>query len=64
VDAGIAVAWVHDSAAFVKRTRLGPGLLTVTTFDFSREESLTNPLACYLLAAVAARAGFIGRPAT
>jgi len=54
VDAGIAVAWVHACAAFVKRTRLGPGRLTVTTFEFSDAAALANPLAPYLLAALAA----------
>ncbi len=55
VDAGIVVGWMHASAAFAKRTRLGPGLLTVTTFDFSNAKSLANPLAPFVLAAVATR---------
>jgi hypothetical protein len=52
VDAGIVVAWLHASAAFVKRTRLGPGQLTVTTFDFGG--GTANPLAPHLLAAIVA----------
>ena len=54
VDAGIAVAWVHACAAFVKRTRLGPGQLTVTTFELSDAAAIANPIAPYLLAAIAA----------
>ena len=50
VDAGIVVAWLHAHAAFVKRTRLGPGRLTVTTFDFRAGRA--NPLAPHLLSAI------------
>ena len=53
VDAGVVVAWLHKAAAFVKRTRLGPGILTVTTFDFLAPASRDNPLAPYLMAAIA-----------
>jgi hypothetical protein len=33
VDAGMAVGWLHHAAAFVKRSFLGQGWLTVSTFD-------------------------------
>ena len=53
VDAGVVVAWVHHAAAFVKRSRLGPGRLTVTTFELSTSAASENPLASHVLAAVA-----------
>ena len=53
VDAGVVVAWVHHAAAFVKRSRLGAGWLTVTTFEFSAPAAAENPLAPHVLAAVA-----------
>ena len=54
VDAGIVVAWLHHAAAFVKRTRLGAGQLTVSTFELSTSAASENPLAPHLLAAIAA----------
>ena len=53
VDAGVVVAWLHHAAAFSKRTRLGKGLLTATTFALSSPEAALNPLAPHLLAALA-----------
>ena len=53
VDAGIVVGWLHQAAAFVKRTRLGPGRLTVATFDFATSAAAENPLAPHLMAAIA-----------
>jgi hypothetical protein len=53
VDAGVVVAWLHHAAAFSKRTRLGQGLLTATTFALSSREAAQNPLAPHLLAALA-----------
>ncbi len=53
VDAGIVVGWVHKAAAISKRTALGEGWLTVSTFNFSSEQALANPLAPHVLAALA-----------
>ena len=53
VDAGMVVAWVHKAAAFSKRSLLGSGWMTVTTFDFLSDGGRRNPLAPYLLAALA-----------
>lgn len=53
VDAGMVVAWVHKAAAFSKRSLLGSGWMTVTTFDFLSADGRRNPLAPYLLAALA-----------
>lgn len=53
VDAGMVVAWMHKAAAFSKRSLLGRGWITVTTFDFLSEDGRRNPLAPYLLAALA-----------
>lgn len=53
VDAGMAVAWLHKSAAFSKRSFLGKEWMTVTTFDLTSATALDNPLAPYLLAALA-----------
>jgi hypothetical protein len=53
VDAGVTVAWIHKSAAFSKRSFLGKGWLTATTFDLSSEAGQANPLAPHLLAALA-----------
>ena len=54
VDAGVVAAWLHSAAAFVKRTRLGAGRLTVTTFEFSAPGVAMRPLAPHVLAAIAA----------
>ena len=54
VDAGVVVGWLHASAAFTKRTRLGPGRLTVTSFEFQAPGAAAHPLAPLVLAAVAA----------
>jgi Glycosyl hydrolases family 2, sugar binding domain/Glycosyl hydrolases family 2 len=54
VDAGVAVGWLHHAAAFVKRSFLGKGWLTVSTFDVTSPKALENPLAPYLLKALAA----------
>ena len=35
VDAGVAVGWLHHAAAFSKRSFLGRGWLTVSTFDLT-----------------------------
>jgi hypothetical protein len=53
VDAGIAVAWLHKAAALTKRTFLGRGWMTVSTFDFTSDEARQNPLAPHLLKALA-----------
>jgi Glycosyl hydrolases family 2, sugar binding domain/Glycosyl hydrolases family 2 len=54
VDAGVVVGWLHASAAYTKRTRLGPGRLTVTSFEFRAPEAASHPLAPLVLAAVVA----------
>jgi hypothetical protein len=54
VDAGVAVGWLHHVAAFVKRSFLGKGWLTVSTFDLTSPQAQENPLAPPLLAALAA----------
>ena len=53
VDAGVVVAWVHKAAAFSKRSFLGKGWLTATTFDLGSDIGQANPLAPHLLAALA-----------
>jgi hypothetical protein len=53
VDAGIAVAWLHKAAALVKRSFLGRGWLTVSTFEMSSPEARRNPLGPHLLRALA-----------
>lgn len=53
VDAGIAVAWLHKAAALTKRSFLGKGWMTVSTFDLSSDEAQQNPLAPHLLKALA-----------
>ena len=53
VDAGITVAWLHKAAALTKRTFLGRGWMTVSTFDFTSAEARANPLAPHLLKALA-----------
>ena len=53
VDAGVVVAWVHKAAAFSKRSFLGKGWLTVTTFDLGSAAAQANPLAPHVLAALA-----------
>jgi hypothetical protein len=53
VDAGMAVAWLHKAAAFSKRSFLGKGWMTVTTFDLLSAEAADNPLAAHLLLALA-----------
>lgn len=53
VDAGIAVAWLHKAAALTKRSFLGKGWMTVSTFDLSSDEAQQNPLAPHLLQALA-----------
>jgi hypothetical protein len=53
VDAGIAVGWLHHAAAFVKRSFLGKGWLTVSTFDLASPQAQANPLAPYLMKALA-----------
>ena len=54
VEAGVAVGWLHHAAAFVKRSFLGKGWLTVSTFDLTSPQAQENPLAPPLLAALAA----------
>ena len=53
VDAGVAVGWLHHAAAFVKRSFLGKGWLTVSTFDLTTPRAHENPLAPYLVKALA-----------
>ena len=53
VDAGVAVGWLHHAAAFVRRSFLGKGWLTVSTFDLTSLQAQTNPLAPHLLKALA-----------
>ena len=53
VDAGVAVAWLHKAAAFTKRSFLGRGWITVATFDLRSKAAAENPLAPYLLRALA-----------
>jgi len=53
VDAGVAVAWLHKAAAFSKRSFLGKGWMTVSTFDLTSAAAAANPLAPHLLAALA-----------
>ena len=53
VDAGVAVGWLHHAAAFVKRSFLGKGWLTVSTFDLISPQAQENPLAPYLIKALA-----------
>ena len=53
VDAGVAVGWLHHAAAFVKRSFLGKGWLTVSTFDLTSPQAHENPLAPHLLKALA-----------
>jgi hypothetical protein len=53
VDAGMAVGWLHHAAAFVKRSFLGKGWLTVSTFDLTSSQAQQNPLAMHLLKALA-----------
>ena len=53
VDAGLAVGWLHHAAAFVKRSLLGKGWLTVSTFDLTSPQAHENPLAPHLLKALA-----------
>jgi hypothetical protein len=53
VDAGVAVGWLHHAAAFVKRSFLGKGWLTVSTFDLTSPQAHDNPLAPHLMRALA-----------
>jgi hypothetical protein len=53
VDSGMAVGWLHLAAAFVKRSFLGNGWLTVSTFDLTSLQAHENPLAPHLMKAVA-----------
>jgi Glycosyl hydrolases family 2, sugar binding domain/Glycosyl hydrolases family 2 len=53
VDSGVAVGWLHHAAAFVKRSFLGRGWLTVSTFDLTSPQAQKNPLAARLLKALA-----------
>jgi hypothetical protein len=53
VDSGVAVGWLHHAAAFVKRSFLGRGWLTVSTFDLTSLQAQDNPLAPHLLKALA-----------
>ena len=53
VDAGVAVGWLHLAAAFVKRSFLGNGWLTVSTFDLTSPQAHENPLAPHLMKALA-----------
>jgi hypothetical protein len=52
VDSGVAVGWLHHAAAFVKRSFLGKGWLTVSTFDLTSTQAHDNPLAPHLLNAL------------
>ena len=53
VDSGVAVGWLHHAAAFVKRSFLGKGWLTASTFDLTSPQAQENPLAAHLMKALA-----------
>ena len=53
IDSGIAVGWLHKAAAFTKRSFLGKGWITVSTFDLTSKAAAENPLAPHLLLALA-----------
>jgi hypothetical protein len=53
VDAGVAVAWLHKVAAFTKRSFIGRGWITVSTFEMRSKAAAENPLAPHLLRALA-----------
>ena len=53
IDAGMAVAWIHKAAGFTKRSFLGNGWMTVSTFDLTSRDATNNPLAPHLLYALA-----------
>ena len=53
VDAGVAVAWLHKAAAFTKRSFLGRGWITVSTFEMRSKAAAENPLGPHLLRALA-----------
>jgi hypothetical protein len=53
VDAGVAVGWLHHAATFAKRSFLGNGWLTVSTFDLTSPQAQENPLAPHLVKALA-----------
>jgi hypothetical protein len=53
VDSGVAVGWLHHAAAFVKRSFLCKGWLTVSTYDLTSPKAHQNPLAMVLLKALA-----------
>jgi hypothetical protein len=53
VDSGVAVGWLHHAAAFVKRSFLGKGWLTASTFDLTSPQAQENPLAAHLMRALA-----------
>jgi hypothetical protein len=52
-DPDAEVGWLHHAAAFLKRSFLGRGWLTVSTFDLILPQAQENPLAPYLLRALA-----------
>jgi Glycosyl hydrolases family 2/Glycosyl hydrolases family 2, sugar binding domain len=52
VDAGVAVGWLHKAAAFTKRSFLGKGWMTVSTFEMMSKEAMANPLAPHVLRAL------------
>ena len=58
VDAGVAVGWLHHAAAFVKRSFLGKGWLTVSTFDLASPQAHENPLAPHLMKALVGSEGY------
>ncbi len=53
IDSGVAVGWLHLAAAFAKRSFLGRGWMTASTFELSSKAALENPLAPHLLRALA-----------
>lgn len=53
IDAGMAVAWLHKAAGFTKRSFLGKGWMTVSTFDMTSNAAIENPLAAHVLLALA-----------
>ena len=53
VDPGVAVGWLHCTAAFSKRSFLGKAWITVSTFDPRSPEAGANLIAPHLLKALA-----------
>ena len=52
IDSGMVVGWLHKAAGFSRRSFLGPGKLTTSTFALSSKAGQANPIAPHLLAAL------------